>query len=337
MKIDASLLIPTLTDSADYARAVEAMGFDGLWTSETSHDPFLPLTLAAEHTANIMLGTAIAVTFPRAPGVLAQIGWDLAQYSNGRFILGLGPQVRAHNERRFGATWEKPVRKMRETIEATRAIWQSYQTGEPLRYKGEFFDLKLMTPFFNPGPIETPDVPIFVAAVNKQMLRLTGEVCDGVHLHAINTVRYLQEFAWPHIEDGMDKTGRSRDGFEASAGVFVVPTDGPKPASAHEAFARQQIGFYLSTPAYRIVTEMHGWEETAFTLSKMARRGEWSEMPTLITDEMLDEFAVSGTWAELPVKIQQKYGSLLDRVSYYLPFVPGENDEGWTTTIAGFR
>lgn len=336
MKIDAMMLGSNLATMADYAQATETIGFDGLWTTETSNDPFFPLVLAAEHTNRINVGTSIAVTFPRAPGVLAQIGWDLARFSQGRFIMGLGSQVRAHNERRFGATWDKPVRQMRESIEATRAIWHSYQTGEPLKYEGEYFNLSLMTPFFNGGPIEHPNVPIFVSAVNKLMLRLAGSHCEGVHLHAINTVRYLNEYAWPHIEAGMAKTGRKREDFQPSAGVFVMPSDAKDPAKV-EAFVRQQISFYLSTPAYRIVNEIHEWEDIGFQLSKLARSGGWDEMPSLITDEMMDEFVVVGKWAELPGKIEAKYDGLLERVSYYLPYEPGADDEGWQATIVGFR
>jgi len=346
MKIDTLQLFHNLKDMPTLAQATEEIGFDGLWTAETQSDPFLPLVLAAEHSQHMNLGTSIAVTFPRSPGTLAYLAWDLARYSNGRFILGLGPQVRAHNERRFGARWEKPIRKMRETIEAIRAYWDCWQNGVPLRYEGEFFKLSLMTPFFSTGPLETPPPPIYVAAVNEKMLRLAGSHCDGVHLHALHTVKYLREFALPHIEEGFKrnderrdwrlKTGNSQPPFSISTGIFTIPTDGPKRAE-QEAFIRQQISFYMSTPAYRVVADLHGWNEIAFRLSKMARRGDWDEMPRLITDEILAETAVTGTWAELPGKIRQKYGDLLDRVSYYLPFTPGEYDEGWRQTIAGFK
>ncbi|MCP4426724.1 MAG: TIGR03617 family F420-dependent LLM class oxidoreductase [Chloroflexi bacterium] len=336
MKIDALLLTHNLKDMPTIAQAAEAVGFDGLWTAETQSDPFLPLVLAAEHSQRMSLGTSIAVTFPRSPGTLAYLAWDLARYSNGRFILGLGAQVRAHNERRFGARWEKPVRKMRETIEAVRAIWNCWQHDTPLRYEGEFFRLKLMTPFFSSGPLQTPPPPIYISAVNKMMLRLAGSHCEGVHLHALHTVKYLREFALPHIEEGFRRGGRKRADFSMSTGLFVVPTDDPK-AAEQEAFIRQQISFYMSTPAYKVVADLHGWNETAFRLSKLARRGDWDEMPKLVTDEMLAETAVTAPWADLPHLIHEKYGSLLDRVSYYLPFVPGKNDDGWRQTIAGFR
>lgn len=336
MKFDTSLLSNHLSEMAEYTKAADVMGFDAIWMSETNSDPFLLLTIAAEHSQQVELGTAIAVAFPRSPTILAHIAWDLARFSNGRFILGLGAQVRAHNERRLGVKWEKPVRKLRETIEAIHAIWDCWENGTPLDYQGEFFQLNLMTPFFSTGPLGFQRPPIYISAVNKLMLKLVGKRCDGAHLHALHTRKYLADFAIPHIEEGLAQEGRSRSDVTLATGVFVVPTDDVKPAAEHEQFVKQQISFYMSTPAYRIVTELHGWEDTAFKLSKMARRGEWDEMPKQITDEILDEIALSGTWAELPQKIHQRYDGLIDRLSYYMPFVPGENDEGWRASIDGF-
>lgn len=338
MKFDTALLLPKLSDMAAYTQAAEAIGFDGIWTSETNADPFLPLALAAEHSRTITLGTAIAVAFPRSPMTLAYMAWDLARYSNGRFILGLGTQVKAHNERRFGVKWEKPVRKLRETIEAMYAIWNCWQTGSPLDYQGEFFQLNLMTPFFSSGPLPTGRPPVYISAVNPNMLRLAGRLCDGVHLHAFHTPRYLREIALPELEGGLTENGRCRADLHINTSLFVVPTDDLKPAAEHEQFAKQQLSFYMSTPAYRIVVELHGWQEVAWKLSKMARRGEWDDMPNVISDEILAEFAVSGTWADLPGIIKSRYASgLLDRLSYYLPFHPGENDAAWRTTIEKFR
>ncbi|MCA9995847.1 MAG: TIGR03617 family F420-dependent LLM class oxidoreductase [Anaerolineales bacterium] len=338
MKFDTALLLPNLSDMAAYTQAAEAIGFDGIWTSETNADPFLPLALAAEHSQKLTLGTAIAVAFPRSPTALAYLAWDLARYSNGRFILGLGTQVKAHNERRFGVKWEKPVRKLRETIEAMHAIWNCWQNGTPLDYQGEFFQLNLMTPFFSSGPLPTGRPPVYISAVNHNMLRLAGRLCDGVHIHAFHTPRYLREVALPELTVGLTDSSRSRADLQINTSLFVVPTDDHKPAAEHELFAKQQLSFYMSTPAYRVVVELHGWQETAWKLSKMARRGEWEQMPHAISDEILAEFAVSGTWAELPGQIKSRYkGGLLDRLSYYLPFTPGENDAAWRTTIEKFR
>ncbi len=339
MKIDVTLLTHTLENMAPYTQTAEKLGFDGIWTAETKADPFLPLVLAAEHSKKPMLGTGIAVTFPRSPAVLAYIGWDLQRYSNGRFILGLGTQVKAHNVLRFGVKWEKPIKKMRETIEAVRAFWRCWQTGEPLHYAGEFYKLMLMTPFFTPEPMpaDMAPPPIYIAAVNQLMLRLAGSHCEGVHIHPLHTVKYLQEVAFPELAVGWQRGGRTRDEFGVSTSVFVIPTDDPAYAAWAEQHVRQQISFYMSTPAYRVMTDLHGWQDIQRQLSDAARSNQWAQMPAMISDNMLDEFSVSGTWAQLPGKIQAKYGNMLDRVNYYLPFTPGENDAGWQATIDGFR
>ena len=336
MKIDTTLLTPVLDEIAAYTRSAEAAGFDGIWAAETKADPFLPLVLAAEHSSQAQIGTAIAVAFPRSPATLAYLAWDLQRYSNGRFILGLGPQVKAHNVLRFGVKWEKPVKKMRETIEAIRAFWHTWQTGEPLQYAGEFFKLMLMTPFFDPGPLDCPPPPIYIAAMNKLMLHLAGSHCDGVHIHALHSVKYLEEVALPELATGWERAGRKREDFTISTAVFALPTDDQDFAAWVEHHIRQQISFYLSTPAYRLIANLHGWENEARQLSEAARSADWDKMPGMISDEIMETLVVSGTWADLPGKIKAKYGNLLDRVSYYLPYIPGENEEGWRATIHGF-
>jgi probable F420-dependent oxidoreductase len=253
-------------------------------------------------------------------------------------VVGLGTQVKSHNQRRLGVKWEQPVAKLREVILAMRAFWDCWQNGAKLNFRGEFFKLTLMTPFFDPGPHDWPDIPIYIAGVNQNMLQLAGELCQGIHIHPLHTARYIKEYALLHLETGLQKSGRQRTEIEVSTTVFVAPTDDPGKAKAYEAGARQQISFYASTPSYRVVMELHGWSNIAERLSQLAARGQWAEMPDLITDEMMAEFVVSGTWAELPAKIKAKYaGGLLDRVSYYLPFVPGENDAGWRATLTGFK
>jgi probable F420-dependent oxidoreductase len=337
MKFDTTLLTTDLSQMPTLTQAAEAMGFDAVWTSETAHDPFLPLVLAAEHSERITLGTSIAVAFPRSPAILAHIAWDLARYSQGRTVVGLGTQVKGHNERRLGVKWERPVAKLREVILAMRAFWECWQNGTKLNFRGEFFKLTLMSPFFNPGPHDYPAVPIYISAINKNMLQLAGELCQGIHIHPLHTARYIEEFALPHILDGAKKTGRQREDIELSSTVFVVPTDDAKRAIEYEAGARQQISFYASTPSYKVVMDIHNWGDTAEQLSFLASRGRWEEMPELITAEMLDTFVVHGTWAELPGKIKAKYaGGLLDRVSYYFPFEPGKDEAGWQASIAGF-
>lgn len=338
MKFDVTLLSFDLGDIPAYARAAEALGFAGFWLAETQSDPFLGLALAAEHTQTIDLGTAIAVAFARSPTVTAMMAWNIGRLANGRFHLGLGSQVKAHNVLRYGVKWEKPIKKMRETTEAIRAVWHCWQTGAPLDYVGEFFKLQLMTPFFNPGPIAQPNIPIYISAVNEQMLRLAGSHCEGVHIHPFHSPLYLLEYAWPHLRDGLAAAGRTREEFTAVAAVFAIPTDGVRPARDYERAVREQIAFYMSTPAYRAIVDLHGWTDTAAQLSVMARRGEWQAMGNLIDDEMLDAFAVTGRWAQLPAIVRARYGGgLLDRIAYYHPYVPGEDDAGWRATLAGFH
>lgn len=336
MKFDASLLVHKLEQMPASARFADDAGFDGIWTFETAHEPFLPLVLAAEHSSRLSLGTSIAVAFPRSPTILAQIAWDLARYSKGRFILGLGTQVKGHNERRFGVKWEKPVEKIREVILAIRAVWDCWQNRTRLDFQGEFFKLTLMTPFFSPEPHEYHRIPIFVAGVNRRMCQLAGEMCDGFHAHPLHSVRYLRERVLPNIEVGLTQSGRERKSIELSSSIFVVPTDHPK-AAAYETEIREQLSFYASTPPYRPVFDLEGWGEVADRLKGLAARGEWNAMPSLITDEMLERFAVRGTWAELPDKVIKKYDGLLDRVNYYFPLVPGENESKWRATVEAFK
>ena len=337
MKFDASLLVHDLKQMPELARFADQTGFDGIWTFETAHEPFLPLVLAAEHSQRLTVGTSIAVAFARSPAILASIAWDLARFSRGRFILGLGTQVKGHNERRFGVKWDKPVEKMREVILAVRAFWECWQNGTRLNFQGEYFKLNLMTPFFSPAPHEYHGIPIFIAGVNRRMCQLGGELCDGFHVHPLHTRRYLTEVVLPNIEEGLVKGGRQRSQIELSSSIFVIPTDDAQQAEKFEAEARRQIAFYASTPPYRPVFELEGWGDVADQLKARAARGRWDEMPALITDDMLDRLALTGTWKELPQKILLKYSGLLDRVSYYFPLVPGENEEGWRATVAGFR
>jgi probable F420-dependent oxidoreductase len=336
MKFDVSLLVHDLGQMPALARFADELGFDGIWTFETSHEPFLPLVLAAEHSQRLSLGTSIAVAFPRSPTITAQIAWDLARYSKGRFILGLGTQVKGHNERRFGVKWEQPVAKMRDYIFAVRALWDSWQHQTRLNYQGEFYKLTLMTPFFSPAPHPYSRIPIFVAGVNRRMCELAGELCDGFHVHPLHTIRYLKEVILPNIQTGLTNSGRARSALELSSSIFVIPTDDLEQAAKYAADVRQQIAFYASTPPYRPVFDLEGWGAVADRLIALAAKGNWHEMPGLVTDEMLERFALRGTWEELPAMLRKKYSGLLDRVSYYFPLVPGENESGWRASAAGF-
>jgi probable F420-dependent oxidoreductase len=332
MKLDAALPASPLAEIPGIARAGEALGIEALWSQETVHDPFLPHVLIAEHTTRLKSGTGIAVSFGRSPATMAYSAWDLAKQSNGRFILGLGTQVKAHIERRFGMEWPASVTgKLREQIQVIRAFWNSWQTGVPLNFRGDYYKITLMSPFFNPGPIERPQIPIHIAGVNVGLARLAGELSDGFHLHPFHTRSYLREILLLAISAGASKSGRVRADVSVVASVFTATN-----ASERE-FCRQQISFYASTPSYRSVLEHHGWLETGESLSRLAARGQWGEMPDLITDEILNEFCTEApTPAELAASLKERYTGLADRLMIYHPFSPGENDGFWKEFTQAF-
>ena len=330
MLFDATLPPTDLSAIPDLARRAESMGFNALWSTETMHDPFLPGALIAEHTHKLCFGTAVAIAFARSPATLAYTAWDLAQASKGRFILGLGTQVKAHIERRFGMPWpESVVGKLRQQIEAVRSFWNTWQTNQPLNYRSEHYKLTLMSPFFNPGPIQYPDIPIYIAGVNTGLARLAGEMAQGFHAHPFHTPRYLREVILPALQQGAAKTGRTMADIQVSTSAFVVTS------AEEEFFVRAQIAFYASTPSYRPVMELHGWEETARQLSALAARGEWADMAGLINDDMLRECAVIAPLVDLPAALHARYQGVVDRLGLYIPFVPGERDEFWKALLQG--
>jgi probable F420-dependent oxidoreductase len=335
MKLDAGLPLVHLKDVPPIARAAEALGFDAIWTQETQHDPFLPFPLIAEHTERLKMGTGIAVSFARSPATLAYISWDIAAQSNGRFILGLGTQVKAHIERRFGMQWPESVTgKLREQIRVIRAFWDCWQNGSKLDFRGEYYKVTLMSPFFNPGPLPVPGswmIPIYIAGVNKGLAHLAGELCDGFHVHPFHSIRYLQEVILPAVEQGALKAGRRRQDIAMTVTSFVA-------ASPEEAnFARMQISFYASTPSYRTVMELHGWGGVAEKLSAHASKGEWGEMAVLLTDEMLEQFCLMTTPETMAEDLKKRYEGIADRLLLYTPFVPGEKDEFWKKLADGLN
>ena len=331
MKLDTGLATAPLSNVGAAASAAEAVGFDALWTSETSHDPFLPLVLAAQHTSRVKLGTSIAVAFPRSPMVLAQIAWDLQAHSKGRFILGLGTQIKAHNERRFGVKWQSPGPRLREMIQMIHAIWDSWQNGTRPQFQGDFYNYSLMTPFFNPGPIEYERPKIYIAGVNEYMCRLAGELCDGFHVHPLHSIKYLDEVIRPNLQKGLQKSGRTPSQVALASAVFVVTG---KDADAIEKMKRrvkQQIAFYASTPAYAPVLALHGWSETGRRLTERSKRGDWAGMTEEISDEMLDVYAVVAKEDEVIDRVKRKYTGYLDRLTFYFPASLG--DEARTRAI----
>jgi len=313
------MLTHDLESIPDYARKVEALGYDCLWSAETQHDPFLPLAVAATVTSKIKLGTSIAVAFPRSPMILAQISWDLAKASGGRFILGLGSQVKGHNERRFSVKFESPAPKMREVVLAMRAIWDCWQNGTTLAFKGQFFRFDLMTPFFNPGPIEHPGISVYIAGVNPTMCRVAGEVCDGLHVHPFNSPKYLRELVRPAVEDGMAKAGRARADFTYATSSFVIVGDTEQEIARRKQAVKQQIAFYASTRTYEPVLAAHGWQGLVPHLHRKSVEGDWKGMADLITDEMLETYAVVGSYATIAARLKERYAGLLDRTAFYQP------------------
>ena len=324
MKFDATLPPTGLKDVPAIAKAAEQIGFDALWTQETQHDPFLPCTLIAEHTTRLHFGTAVAVSFARSPANIAYTAWDLAAQSNGRFTLGLGTQVKAHIERRFGQAWPESVTgKLREQIQVIRAFWDCWQNGTKLNYRGEYYKITLMSPFFHAGGIEHPNIPIYIAGVNTGLAKLAGELCEGFHAHPFHSVRYMKEVILPAIEEGAKKERRKREDVLVSITAFVAST--PEEMN----FARAQISFYASTSSYRPVMDLHGWAGVAEKLSTHAAKGEWAEMPMLITDEMLNEFCLITEEDQLADQLRKKYEGIADRLALYIPFTPGEKDAWW--------
>ena len=323
MKIDAWIGLPEasspdqLASIGDRARLMEQDGYSGLLSAETSHDPFLPLALAAEHTERIELMTGIAVGFARNPMVLAHTAWDLQALSGGRFRLGLGSQIQAHITKRFSMPWSRPAARMEEMIQAIRAIWDAWQTGERLNFRGEFYRHTLMTPMFSPGPISVPPPPILISAVGPLMTKVAGRAADGLVCHAFQTAEYLRAVTMPNVEAGLAEAGRDRSEFQISMPVFVVSGFREEEVAAKAARTREQIAFYGSTPAYRSVLEHHGWGDAQTELNRLSKRGMWKEMGDVIDDEMLDAFAIVAEPHDVPARIAERFGGSLDRLQFY--------------------
>ena len=337
MKIDGGL--PTQLDAVGaHAAVLEAAGFSGAFSSETSNDPFLPILLAAERTESIELGTAIAVAFARSPMTLANTAWDLQAYSKGRFMLGLGSQIKPHITKRFSMPWSHPAARMRELILAIRAIWDTWLHGTPLQFRGEFYQHTLMTPFFAPDPADLDGfgVPkIFLAGVGELMTEVAGEVCDGFLCHGFTTERYLREVTLPALERGRSKAGKTMDGFEIVGPSFVVTGNDDEQLAAAATGTRQQIAFYGSTPAYRGVLEVHGWGGLQEELNALSKQGQWEQMGELIDDEILGTFAVVGAPEDVGPELHRRYGDVVDRISFYAPY--RSDPDRWTKVIENIK
>lgn len=334
MKIDGGIGLD-LTTAGEQAKEAEDFGYDGIWVPETSRDPFLPLVLATEHTERIEIGTSIAVAFARSPMTLANTAYDLTQYSKGRFILGLGSQIKPHITKRFSMEWSKPAARMREMVLAMHAIWDSWMTGAKLDFKGDFYTHTLMTPFFNPGPHEYGHPRVFLAGVGPLMTEVAGEVCDGFFCHGFTTEKYLREVTLPALEAGRQKAGKTLEGFEICGPSFVVTGNTEEELETAKVGTRRQIAFYGSTPAYRPVLECHGWGELQTDLNRMSKEGKWEEMGTLIDDEILSTFAVVGEPEEIGPELQRRYGDVISRLSFYAPYAG--NRDRWQRVLEDMR
>jgi probable F420-dependent oxidoreductase len=337
MKVDGGIGT-NLHQAGAQAKELEAAGYSGAWTAETSHDPFFPLLLAAEHTETLELGTSIAVAFARNPMLLANIGWDLQAFSKGRFNLGLGSQIKPHITKRFSMEWSHPAPRMREMIMAIRAIWDTWENGTPLAFRGDYYTHTLMTPFFTPDRADLAGfgVPkIFLAGVGEMMTEVAGEVCDGFLCHGFTTEKYLREVTIPALARGRAKAGKTMEGFEIVGPSFVVTGNNEEEMAAAVAGTRQQIAFYGSTPAYRGVLEVHGWGELQDELNRLSKQGEWVQMGSLITDEILETFAVVGQPEQVAPELHRRYGDVIERISFYAPYK--SNPERWAQVLADLK
>ena len=326
MKVDTGLPAD-LKQVPEAAKRAEALGYDGAITPETGHDPFLAHAIAAEHTERLELGTAVAIAFPRSPMATAQIAWDLQKASNGRFSIGLGTQVKGHIVRRYGMDWVAPGPRLREYVLMMKAIWDSWQNGSRPEFQGEHYRYTLMTPFFNPGPIEHPKIPIHISAINPYNCRTVGEVCDGIKVHGFNTPKYLREVILPNIKKGAKKAGRDMSEIEVCGMGFVITGKTEEDVEKAKAPVRQQISFYASTRSYKPVLDIEGWGDLNEELFRLSMEGKWPEMAGKITDDMLEQFAVIGTYDEIVSKIKEKCEGIIDRVNFTIPVRSPEDEE----------
>lgn len=330
---------PTIGDTAQAARAIEELGFDGACTPEAGHDPFLPLMIAAEHTRRLELGTNVAIAFPRSPMTTALAAWDLQQFSEGRFRLGLGTQVKGHNERRYSTPWTGPPGpRMREYLLCLKAIFESFASGAaPTPFEGEHYRFDLLTPLFSPGPIDYPAPPIQIACLNPYMSRLAGELCDGVRPHPVGTFSFTREVILPAIAAGAEAAGRKPGEIDVVGAPFLVLGADEEELEAAKRDAKQHIAFYASTRTYHSVLEHHGWEDIGAALHRLSREGKWAEMFTAISDDMLAEFAVIATYDGFVAEFGQRCGDLFSSVLLDLPASIWKQRDALAGIVQGLR
>ena len=322
---------------AEEARWAESMGYDGLCTEEAGHDPFLPLMMAASTTSRVTLETRVAIAFPRSPMVAAYAARDLQDFSGGRFRLGLGSQIKGHIQRRFSTEWSAPGPRMREYVQSLHAIWDAWQTGDRLAFHGDHYNFSLMTPFFSPGKSGQPKPPVFISAVNPYNCRVAGEVCDGVSLHPLTTAKYLKEVINPNIADGAAKAGRDTKSINLNHSAFVVTGPNQATINAQKEAVRKQIAFYCSTRSYSKVLGVQGFDDLGLWLHEMSLKQQWDQMAELITDEILDVFAMVGGYSEIPGLMKQRFDGLVDEVVFNAGGPGTANPSELRKVIAGLQ
>jgi len=314
MRVTTSITTDDLATVSETAARLEAAGFDALSTQENRHDPFVPLTLAAAATERIELATNVAIAFPRSPMVTATVSWDLQALSGGRFTLGLGSQIKPHNERRFGVPWSAPAPRMREYVQSMKAIFSCWQNGERLKYEGDHYQFSLMTPNFTPPVLASGPPPIHIAAVGPNMLGVAGRECDGVMLHPFCTRLYLEQAILPKLKRGVDAAGRQLDDYEIAGGGFVATGETNAEVDRAIEFVRKRIGFYGSTPSYWPVLELHDQLELGHKLNALSKAGEWDAMTAAVGDDLVELFCARGRHDELADAVRDQFGGLVDTI-----------------------
>lgn len=325
----------SFAELVDQVTTAESCGYDGVWSTEVGRDPFLAPLLAAEHAADLLVGTAVAVAFARSPMTVASTAHDVQSFSGGRFVLGLGTQVRAHIERRYSMPWSQPAARMAEYIAALHAIWDSWEQGSRLDFRGDFYSHTLMSPMFTPSPHAWGRPPVMLAAVGPRMTEVAARAGDGIFIHGFTTERYLREVTVPLVEVTLDANGRDRSRFTVGYPGLVATGESDAEIATAVAAVRQQLAFYGATPAYRAVLELHGWEGLHEELHRLSVARRWSEMDPLVSDEVLDAFAVVGHPEEVAAEISRRFADLVDRFTLYTPYnlAPGARRR----VVAGVR
>ncbi|MBP40073.1 MAG: LLM class F420-dependent oxidoreductase [Chloroflexi bacterium] len=315
MKVITSITGHDLAKVGDVVKGLEESGYFGVSTQENRFEPFLPHAIAATSTTTLQLRTSIAIAFARSPMAAANAAWDLQAASNGRFTLGLGSQVKGHNVRRFSVPWSAPAPRLREYVQALRAIWACWQDGEKLDYQGQHYQFSLMTPNFTPPPLTCPLPAVQIAAVGPAMMKVAGEECDGVLLHGFCTKKYLTDIAVPRLERALANSGRKREDFEISGGGFIATGEDDEAVQKIFDWVRMRVGFYGSTPSYWPVFEAHGLEDLGHKLNDMSKKGQWDEMTAEVSDDVVRLFAAVGRHDEICEAIEERFGDIVDAVS----------------------